>query len=226
MSEALAFDEPSIELPAPERPRLLIIAANDAPPGTLSWSTAQERGKALSGWARAVSHALPSNAGRALKLAWRLERLVARSGYAFPTDAYLAKETGIPPARVTDGLADLEKIGAIIRAHVKTGPGQTERRIWLCAEVLKAPPRSPSPGDTHTPWTGKNRPPGSGGQKINQDRARYSAPGLARSQWEKNRGRDDVSICDEDHLRRFAASSPVEAGAPAGARRPPREDRS
>lgn len=204
------------------RPRRLIIGDQTVPPGALQWSSPREQHDIHRRWARAVSYAIGSNSSRALRLAWLLQRLSSRHGYSFATDGFLSSETGIPVARVSDGLLDLERAGAIIRAHIPKG-ATTQRRIWLSRAVVDEHERSLRPGDTPTPRSRDERPPSVGGQNKKEGLARYSQLQNAGKAARLGSVHDEQGD-GEEQARRFAQSSPIEvsgkAGAPVGARRP------
>jgi hypothetical protein len=115
-----------------------------APPNVLSWRSAADRNRKLRAWRRTVSMAFGEQP-RALRVAWALEQLFnTRTGYAYPSNTYLARETGIAVNRVQEALAVLEAGGAILRA-VTVQPGRQRWRAIYPAATLLADWGSPPP---------------------------------------------------------------------------------
>jgi hypothetical protein len=98
---------------------------DEAPHGALTWRTARERNQLLRHWRRYV---LTRYGERALRVAWVLQDLFnVKTGCAFPSNEYLAAETGMPLRDVEKGLQDLDD-EAIVRI-IKRGRN-TSRKIW------------------------------------------------------------------------------------------------
>jgi len=100
--------------------------AIEPPIDALTWRSSEERNRLLHKWRRAV---LPryGEQPRALRVAWVLESLFnVKRGYAFPSNEYLAAETGMTERDVQKGLQALDDV--IVRV-VKRG-GNTDRKIW------------------------------------------------------------------------------------------------
>lgn len=77
---------------------------------------------------------------RALRIAWVLDGLFnARTGYAHPSNPYLAGETGIAINKVRAALAELEAGGAIVRTVTRSRNG-TRREIYPAATLLGGSP--------------------------------------------------------------------------------------
>lgn len=165
----------------PERPKLKrrIVQDGEAPCDALSWCTAAGKAKTLHQWRRAC---LRTFSGRSLRVAWALEHLFGKHGYAFPSDKYLASETGMALNKVELSLSELEREGAISRVHILRGPGRFERRIFpakTLVERLDLPPRL---GGRATPQNEQNQPPKTGGHNTySTDQPTFKRPFSLRS---------------------------------------------
>ena len=95
------------------------VSNNDkTPPGVLTWSSNAERNKLLIAWRRAVCIAFGEQT-RCLRVAWILDNLFnPKTGYAHPSNKYLAIETGIAENKVRAALGILEAGGAITRRTI------------------------------------------------------------------------------------------------------------
>jgi hypothetical protein len=168
-----------------ERPRqkrkFLILPFGVHPDRALLWTARNypQRNELLQSWRSAVSRTFPANA-RAIRVAWALETLFHKFGYAFPTDARLAKETGIGINHVQEALHILDGGGAIIRVHRPNGE-QMQRHIYPASTLIDA-----QVGGVTTP-----RLPG-GQNKYRQ--AASSTANAARLQAERNERR---SVADD-----------------------------
>jgi hypothetical protein len=109
-----------------------------APPGALTWSSAAERNRQLAPWRRAVSITYAEQS-RCLRIAWVLDHLFnAKTGYAYPSNNYLADETGIAQNKVREALGLLENGGAIIRANFNHN-GRQQRVIYPARALIPRP---------------------------------------------------------------------------------------
>lgn len=160
--------------PARRRPRL--IAPNATPSGAMIWGTHAERDKAFANWRRALLHRFDATP-RVIKVGICVRDLAGR-GYCFAADKWLAEESGVPQAKISDALKVLEDGGAIIRAMVLDGNSRN-RRIWLRADFASI--LSPTAGDTPIPHGGQNLPPAVGGQNKERIRARVTNPVYTRN---------------------------------------------
>jgi hypothetical protein len=128
-----------------------------APPGALTWASPAERNRLLRLWRRAV-FAIFGQQARCVRVACVLMGLFnTKSGYAFPTNEYLAEETSIAVNKVREALLILESGGAILRADV-TNPatGQMQRVIYPATAIMPRPVlgqegRSPTLGQRGEP---------------------------------------------------------------------------
>ncbi|MDE3179293.1 MAG: hypothetical protein KGM47_06490 [Acidobacteriota bacterium] len=141
------------------------IPLNATPPLALKWVTSRERKDVLVSWMIATGKKF-AEYPRCLRVAWALQGLVGTNGYAFPTDAYLSKQLGIPAKKIQEALHQLDKGGAIIRCGVFTKTGRDERRIWLSSENIPPEEIPPTMGDMDTPHHRSEIPPTMGGQKY------------------------------------------------------------
>jgi hypothetical protein len=111
-----------------------------APPGALTWASSAERNRLLRLWRRAV-FAIFGQQARCVRVACVLMGLFnTKSGYAFPTNEYLAEETNIAVNKVRETLGILESGGAIMRANV-TNPAtsQMQRVIYPAVAIIPRP---------------------------------------------------------------------------------------
>lgn len=84
------------------------ISEDATPDSALTWRGNRARGKALRLWRGAVSKGFSARP-RCLRVAWMLEWLFGKDGYAFPTDGFLAVELSMNPDHVQEALKDLER---------------------------------------------------------------------------------------------------------------------
>jgi hypothetical protein len=128
------------------------IEKTEAPPNALTWGSAVERKAQLKAWRRVVFKMFGEQT-RALRLAWVLSDMFSISEcYAFPTNRYLADETGIARNKVQAALAELEHGEAIVRAEIVRVAGKKWRAIYPCRTLLPHPRRG-----------GRGGPPAAGG---------------------------------------------------------------
>lgn len=85
-----------------------------------------------------------------MTVAWAIEILSNARGFAFASDAALARECDLPVNKVQAALTEMERAGAIVRCHVPKGRA-FERRIFLGAGVVAAVDTPPSWGWWDTP---------------------------------------------------------------------------
>lgn len=124
--------------------RFDIAKSNEWPSGALSWRNATEKGHRRRAWRQAVWRLFRSR-GRTVTLAWALETLSGARGFAFASDAALARECDLPVNKVQAALTEMERAGAIVRCHVSKGQA-FERRIFLGAGIISAAADTPQVG--------------------------------------------------------------------------------
>jgi hypothetical protein len=127
------------------------------PSGALTWGSAAERNRQLSLWRRAV-FSIFGERPRVIRVAWVLTDLFnVKTGYAFPSNPYLAQETNMAVNKLRETLLILEDHGAIIRADViNPATGQTQRVIHPATAIIPRPAlghggRSPTLGQRGEP---------------------------------------------------------------------------
>ncbi len=140
------------------------IKDGSTPQDALRWFALKQRDKALYKW-RLANGKLFAEHGRCLRIAWTLEWLFGKNGYAHPTDAFLSQELGIPIKKIQSGLHALEKRGTIIRASVFVN-GRVQRRIWPSKANIP-----PTVGNMDAPHGGSNLPPTVGRQNTQERKA-------------------------------------------------------
>lgn len=153
----------------------MLIAPNATPSGAMVWGAHAERDKAFANWRRALLHRFDATP-RVIKVGICVRDLAGR-GFCFAADKWLAEESGVPQAKVSDALKALEDAGAIIRGMVIDGNSRN-RRIWLKADFGGT--LSPTVGDTPIPQGDQNRSPTVGGQNKERIRARVTKPVYSR----------------------------------------------
>ena len=117
------------------RRAFLVIRPDEWPTEALCWSSPREKGLVRRAWRKAVAAEFGTHA-RVLRLAWVLAELCSRSGFAFASDGWLARETGLRLEAVQRALSKLGEGGAILRAHVPNGRS-FQRRIFLAAAIVR-----------------------------------------------------------------------------------------
>ena len=161
-----------------------------APPSALTWDTAAQRNRKLIHWRRAV---LTRFDKRAIAVAWVLADLFnAKTGFAFPTNDYLVKETGLRFNKVQMALAELESDGAIIRV-TKVRPGGQKQRVIYPAAALIPTPAVGVRGD----------PPAKGVHNLNSRRPRMPKTELERA-------RLAASLREDSHRRARGEHGPTD----------------
>jgi len=70
-----------------------------------------------------------------LSVAWLIDCLCWKKGYAYATDSYISQVLGIQLNHVQAALTKLEQDGAIIRASVSDN-GKPQRRIWPSTKII------------------------------------------------------------------------------------------
>jgi hypothetical protein len=139
-----------------------IIRYDDAPPMSLRWHSRHQRNRVLRQWRRTVFAAF-GDQSRCIRVAWVLLDLFhAERGFAYPSDPYLANETGLPLNKLQAALTTLDRGGAIIRVHVVAKDGRTQRRIFPSRVLIP-----PEAGGIDTPQL-------MGGQNLNVRKTRQS----------------------------------------------------
>ena len=109
-----------------------------SPPQTLSWRSATERNRKLRAWRRAIMTVF-SEQTRVLRIAWALEGLFnVKTGYAYPSNSWLANETGVQENHVRAALLTMEQAGAITR-HTIVYNGHPQRIIYAASTIIPRP---------------------------------------------------------------------------------------
>jgi hypothetical protein len=112
-----------------------------APRGVLTWRSSAERNKLLDLWRLAV-FAMFAEQSRCIRLAWVLATLFnAKTGYAFASNGWLAKNTLLRENKLRESLAALEAAGAILRGWRTQTNGQKQRVIYPATDILPPAPR-------------------------------------------------------------------------------------
>src|ERR1700741_5185 len=106
------------------------------PADALTWKTSKQRSRRMFAWRVAVMNKFDSNV-RVVRVAWLLDALCWKEGYAYPTDSYIADTLGLDLRNVQRALLKLEEDGAIVRASVFVN-GKPQRRIWPSAKIIPA----------------------------------------------------------------------------------------
>src|SRR5262245_10465036 len=91
--------------------------ARGTPKEALTWKSAKSRGALLFDWQCAVQ-ARFKGSSNALSVAWLLCTLCKKEGYAYATDSYISRLTGIKINKIQATVTALEKAGAIVRGSV------------------------------------------------------------------------------------------------------------
>jgi hypothetical protein len=146
----------------PKRWKRRFVRENEIPTAALSWQTLGQKAKGLDIWRVEVGKHF-SESPRVLRVAWSLEWLFNREGYAFATDGYLSRKLAIPVNKIQSSLTELERAGAIIRASVFV-KNKAQRRIWASWIILGKIP--PAMGGIHTPRDGSIEAPHDGGREY------------------------------------------------------------
>ena len=106
------------------------------PADALTWKTSKQRSKRMFAWRVAVMTQFGTSA-RLLKIAWLLDCLCWKEGYAYATDSYISKTLGLDLRNVQRALIKLEEAGAVIRASSFVD-GKAQRRIWPSTKIIPA----------------------------------------------------------------------------------------
>jgi hypothetical protein len=146
----------------PKRWKRRFIDERATPAKALSWRTPGEKAKRLDNWRVAVGKTF-SESARVLRIAWALEWMFGKEGFAYATDSYLGQKLGIPVNKIQSGLTELERAGAIIRASVFF-KNKAQRRIWPSSQILRSIP--PMAGGMDTPHDGPIHTPHEGGTEY------------------------------------------------------------
>jgi hypothetical protein len=110
-----------------------------APRGALKWRSAAERNRLLKDWRRAVCGTFGEQS-RCLRVAWVLaDSFNAKTGYAYPSNGWLANETHLAENKLRAALRTLELGNAIVRGWVHLPNGQTWRVIYPSAAMVPRP---------------------------------------------------------------------------------------
>jgi hypothetical protein len=105
------------------------LKGDDKPDRALTWTSPAQRNRILNRWRSAIFVAFGDQA-RCMRVAWVLSDLFhTKKGFAFASDPYLAKQTGLPVNKVQESLTKLDRGGGIIRAHALAN-GKSQRRIF------------------------------------------------------------------------------------------------
>jgi len=190
-----------------------------APSDTLTWASAAERNRLLKLWRHAVIVRFGERP-RCIRLAWVLMDLFnVKSGYAFPTNYYLAEETNMWVSHVGETLLILESGGAIIRAEIANPAiGQPQRIIYPATAIIPRPAlgqggRSPALGQGgRSPTLGQRGEPQQPGHQNLRRIPRIQSSQIALAKADSTR-RDER----KRHGERGPASAPELASAPVAA---------
>jgi len=155
------------------------IKNGTVPNGALVWRGSRARNKVIHLWRIGTSRNFSSRP-RCLRVAWLLEWLFGKDGFAYPTDAFIGRELNMTIDHVQEALKDLDRGGAIIRASVFVG-GQPQRRIWPNVAIIP-----PDARGTVTPRQRGDIPPDARGQ-TSQERNYQQKLFLSRTVMEARR---------------------------------------
>jgi hypothetical protein len=155
----------------------------------LTWQSKAERNKLLRLWRQAVRIFFGEEA-RCLRIAWALGDLFNdKTGYAFPSNATLATETGIAENKVQAALLALEQGGAIIRRMIVHN-GHPQRVIYPASTLI---PR-PAMGLGGTPTVGVGGDPQQPGVHILNKK-----PHIPKTEFERSRLAAEVRRKAQEH---------------------------
>jgi len=138
------------------------VGTSIVPEGALTWGTSRDRATALYHWRKAVSRTFPE-AARVVRVAWLLEWLFGKDGFAFANDSHIERELSLPIKKIQAALLDLERAGAIIRVSVFVR-GKAQRRIWPARRIIETV--FPTVGKMDIPHGGSYVFPTVGGQNT------------------------------------------------------------
>jgi hypothetical protein len=117
-----------------------------APSGALTWDSPAQRNGLLKVWRRAVM-TMFGEQPRCLRVAWALDHLFnVKTGYAFPTNGWLAEETSLKENKVQSALKELEDGCAIVRGWVTHSNGQKQRVIYPARAIIPTHRGTPTVG--------------------------------------------------------------------------------
>jgi hypothetical protein len=104
----------------------------------LTWRTPYERNRLLGQWRLAVCNTFGEQA-RCLRVGWALHYLFnIKTGYAYPSNSWLANQTGMAENKLRATLLVLEEAHAIIRSYVVHN-GRKQRVIYPARGILPRP---------------------------------------------------------------------------------------
>ncbi len=112
-----------------------VVSPSHWPAGALPKASGRQKGLLRRRWRHAVMCKF-AGSSRVLRIAWALQELSAKNGYAFATDTHLARETCVPPDKVERALKELQDAGCIIRVHVYEN-AIPQRRIFLSGRIIR-----------------------------------------------------------------------------------------
>lgn len=125
------------------------VKGDEVPNGVLTWSSRAQRISVLRQWRNAIFFAFGDQA-RCVRLAWVLADLFHYArGFAYPSDPFLVKQTGLPLNKLQATLTTLDRGGGIVRVHA-ISDGKPQRRIY------PALPPGSGGGDTPQQLGGQN----------------------------------------------------------------------
>ena len=153
----------SPEAPSPKWKRRF-IGEREIPNDALTWRNAYQRSERMFAWRCAFMARFTSNA-RILRIAWLLDCLFLKHGYAYATDLYISNKLGIQINNVQAALTEMEQAGAIIRASVFIG-GKPQRRIWPSTKIIPLTARGMDTPHGET----QDTPHGKGGDSLRTTR--------------------------------------------------------
>jgi hypothetical protein len=140
-SSVLSINSSDGEVQEPSLPRrgartFQVVSPDHWPAGALPKAPSRQKGLLRRQWRQAVMCRF-AESPRILKIAWALQELSAKNGYAFATDRHLASETSVPLDKVERALKELQDAGCIIRVHVYQ-KAMSQRRIFLSGQIIRA----------------------------------------------------------------------------------------
>lgn len=130
------FSYPTPELQGQKTARaFLVIQPGQWPAEALRWRSGREKGALFRAWRKALVRDFGTHA-RVIRLAWELAELCWNRGYAYASDGWIARETGLSLEAVQRALKKLADGGAIVRVHVPNGR-TFQRQVFLGASIVE-----------------------------------------------------------------------------------------
>jgi hypothetical protein len=194
--------------------RRRFVRDGETPQHALTWRHSKQRTALLCAWRNAVIGRFTESA-RLLRIAWTIEGLAVKKGYAFISDSTLSKRLGIHLTGIQRGLTELERDGVIVRASVFVN-GEPERRIWLSSKIIGQIPATIA--GTHTRCGDTQHTRYDSGTESNQ----YpKTPRRGRTTCTQDAARRDAERREQAARQRLEARAGEEAPPHSGAQPPP-----